>query len=92
MWANAWVCVGVPGATHVSSITPTPTPTAHAPQPQMPGVTTKCKTYYFVKPGDTCLAIEKATAITQKQLLSWNTGINTDCTNMWANAYICVGV
>lgn len=90
MWASAWVCVGVPGATHVTS--PTPTPTPSGPQPQMPGIVSNCKTYYYVQPGDSCWSIEQAKGITLQQILAWNTGIDSGCTNMWANAYICVGV
>jgi LysM repeat protein len=89
MWANAYVCVGVPGASHVTS-TPSPTPTTVGPQPQMPGVTTKCRTYYYVNSGDSCWSIEQAKGVSLDQLRSWNTGINSDCTNLWANAYICV--
>ncbi|AEO69849.1 carbohydrate-binding module family 50 protein, partial [Thermothielavioides terrestris NRRL 8126] len=78
--ASTWVCVGVPGASHTTG-----------PQPQMPGVVASCKTYYFVQPGDSCWSIELAKGISDAQLHKWNTGINADCTNLWANAYICVG-
>ncbi|SPQ17644.1 7dbeae35-a3da-44ea-9ecd-ca6af702dbf4 [Thermothielavioides terrestris] len=52
----------------------------------MPGVVASCKTYYFVQPGDSCWSIELAKGISDAQLHKWNTGINADCTNLWANA------
>lgn len=92
MWASYYVCVGVPGA--VTTFKPTtaaaPVPTATGPQPQMPGITSKCKTYYQIKSGDSCWTIQQAKGVTLAQLRSWTTEINAGCTNLWLGYYICV--
>lgn len=90
MWASAWVCLGVPGATHVASPIPSPTPTGL--QPQMPGIVSNCKKYYYVQSGDRCWIIEQVKGVSLQLILSWNKGINSDCTNMWAHAYNCIGM
>lgn len=92
MWANAWVCVGVPGAVTTPPATPTPTPTPTGPQPQMPGIATNCKKYYKVASGNTCETIQAAKGITLAQIRAWNTMVNAGCTNLWLDYYICVGV
>jgi LysM repeat protein len=89
MWAQYWVCVGVPGV-KTTAATPTPTPTG--PQPQMPGIVSNCNKYYMVRSGDSCYTIELAQGVTLAQLLSWNTQVNSLCTNLWLSYYICIGV
>jgi hypothetical protein len=90
MWAQYWVCVGVPGAKTTAATAPTPKPTG--PQPQMPGIVGDCDKYYLVKSGDSCYTLETAQKVTLAQLLAWNKEVNSECTNLWLGYYICIGV
>jgi LysM repeat protein len=95
LWLNTYYCVGIPGTpttirTSTTSTTkgngvPTPTPT-------QPGMVNNCKTFYLVKSGETCDSIAKKHGITTAQLTKWNTGVGSNCSGMWANAYLCVGL
>ncbi|OJJ66126.1 hypothetical protein ASPBRDRAFT_211716 [Aspergillus brasiliensis CBS 101740] len=89
LWLDYYVCVHVPGATTTSS-TPQPTPTGF--QPQMPGIVSNCKTFYKVQEGDSCYSIDTAAGITLAQFRSWNTEIDSTCTNLWVDYYVCTGV
>jgi LysM repeat protein len=64
-------------------VTPTPTQT---------GMVGNCKTFYFVKSGDTCDSIVKKYGISVSNFKKWNTGVGSDCTGMWKDAYVCVGL
>ncbi|KAK3395115.1 LysM domain-containing protein [Podospora didyma] len=89
MWADYYVCVSVPGATHPSpSPSPTPIP---GPQPQMPNIVSTCRRYYQVNAGDSCYAIQQANGITLDQIRRWNPEVNAGCTNLWLGYYICIG-
>jgi len=46
----------------------------------------------MVRSGDSCYTIELAQGVTLAQLLSWNTQVNSLCTNLWLGYYICIGV
>ncbi|OLN89002.1 LysM domain-containing protein-like protein 6 [Colletotrichum chlorophyti] len=95
LWANVNVCVGTIGSTPV--VTPTPTPTKPAngvttPQPTQPGMVSNCNKFYLAKSGDSCDKIASSGGITFAQLLAWNSGVKSDCTGLWANTNVCVGV
>lgn len=55
-----------------------------APQPEQSGVVSNCNKYYLVGSGDSCGSIELAYNISSAQFLTWNTGINSQCTNLWS--------
>ncbi|KAI8946257.1 hypothetical protein F4801DRAFT_565163 [Xylaria longipes] len=74
-----WVCVGVPGAVTV-------------PTPLMPGTISNCKTFYLVKSGDTCGKIDAQYGLSLATFRKWNTMVNADCTNLFLDYYVCVGV
>ena len=38
----------------------------------LPGMTKNCKSFYFVKSGDSCSKIASAQKITVQQFISWN--------------------
>ncbi|KFY33319.1 hypothetical protein V494_07732 [Pseudogymnoascus sp. VKM F-4513 (FW-928)] len=90
LWLDYYVCVHVPGATTTAPATPTPTNSG--PTPQMPGVVAECKTFHKVVSGEGCDKIEPQYNITLDQLRKWNTQLDSTCTNLWADYYICVGV
>ncbi|KAH4925438.1 hypothetical protein HBI24_196780 [Parastagonospora nodorum] len=93
MQANVNVCVGVIGGTTTK---PTPTTTAgngiQTPQPTQPGMVTNCKKFHYVADGVVCGQIISYQKITLADFLRWNTGINGDCSNMWARSNVCVGM
>ncbi|KAJ3559301.1 hypothetical protein NM688_g426 [Phlebia brevispora] len=75
-------CVAGPAGSTTTS-TPATSPTA-------PGTTSQCTQYYTVQSGDTCFAIEQEFDITSTQFLSWNSGLNSDCTNLELGFQYCV--
>ncbi|KAK3395075.1 hypothetical protein B0H63DRAFT_385338, partial [Podospora didyma] len=62
------------------------------PSPTQPGMTSRCKTFYFVRPGDTCAAIASRHGISVDAFIAWNTGAQSNCQSLWANTYCCVAV
>ncbi|KAK6336935.1 hypothetical protein TWF718_009724 [Orbilia javanica] len=97
LWVGTYLCTQIKGwvpptttatttkpATTISAGIKTPTPT----QAQM---INNCNKWYFVNSGDTCAAITSKTGATLAQLFAWNKSINSDCSGLWANVYVCVG-
>ncbi|KAF2819907.1 hypothetical protein CC86DRAFT_398182 [Ophiobolus disseminans] len=97
MWAEVNVCVGVIGGSTPAPV-PAPTPTKSAgngiqtPQPTQPGMVTNCKKFHFVAKNVVCSQIISYQKITLADFIKWNTGIKSDCSNMWSDAHVCVGV
>ncbi|KAL6233083.1 hypothetical protein BDW75DRAFT_196167 [Aspergillus navahoensis] len=63
-----------------------------APKPQMPDITSDCKSYHKVQSGEGCWAIDSAYGITLDQFRKWNPTIDASCSNLWVDYYVCVGV
>ncbi|KFY46133.1 hypothetical protein V494_00591 [Pseudogymnoascus sp. VKM F-4513 (FW-928)] len=61
-----------------------------APAQTAVGSTPKCKKWYIIESGDTCLTIAAKFDITKTQVNLWNTYINTSCNNIWGSYAICV--
>ncbi|KIH89125.1 hypothetical protein SPBR_07250 [Sporothrix brasiliensis 5110] len=61
------------------------------PSPLQPGTFDNCTAYHLVVAGDSCSAIETASAISSAQFAAWNSGVNADCTNIDVGYYLCVG-
>ncbi|KAF2160118.1 carbohydrate-binding module family 50 protein [Zasmidium cellare ATCC 36951] len=73
--------------------TPKPTTTTSAQhQPQQSGLAADCNNFYLVSAGDTCSSIEGQYGIPAHQFGSWNPSIDSDCSNLLAGYYVCVGV
>jgi LysM repeat protein len=62
------------------------------PSPLMPNTIGNCNKYHRIQSGDGCWSIEQSYAITPEQLQTWNPSIDSSCTNLWLDYYICVGV
>ncbi|KAK1488016.1 LysM domain-containing protein [Colletotrichum tamarilloi] len=93
LWLDYYVCVHVPGAATTTQGTTQPTtPPSTGPTPQMPGIVSNCKTFYQVKSGDSCWSIYSSAGITFEQLLSYNTQVDSSCSNLWLGYYVCTGV
>lgn len=85
-----------------ASSTPTPEPATNtepaansaAPSsgsaPIYPSANSSCKEYYTVEDGDYCLKIEPETGVTVDQLRELNSGLKTDCTNLWLGYQYCI--
>ncbi|KAI2624653.1 hypothetical protein GGS26DRAFT_564572 [Hypomontagnella submonticulosa] len=89
LWLKAYVCISIIGHT------PTPTGPGNGvstPTPIQDGMTKNCKTFYFVKKGDTCATIAAAYKISVSSFVSWNPAAGKDCTGLWTNTYACVAV
>lgn len=57
----------------------------------MPGIVSGCNRYYQVVSGDSCDAIAQKSGVTVANFRRWNTAINAGCTNLWADALVCIG-
>lgn len=93
LWANTNYCVGIIGGTTTTTTKTTTTKTGNGiatPTPTQPGMTPNCDKFYFVNPGDGCADIAKNNNISLDNFYRWNTGAGTDCSTMWASAYVCV--
>jgi hypothetical protein len=61
-----------------------------APAPTRTGSTAQCNKWYVTVDNDTCDALDSKYSITLAQLVTWNTYLNSGCTNLWPNYAICV--
>lgn len=76
LWADYYICTGVPGA-----VTNPPTTTTSAPSPSnspaLPGAVSDCNKWYKIASGDGCDNVAAKNTITVAQLRSFNTQINS---------------
>ncbi|RYP31504.1 hypothetical protein DL767_005727 [Monosporascus sp. MG133] len=89
LWLDYYICISIVGHT------PTPVNPGNGiqtPTPYQNGMTTSCKSFHFVQSGQTCQTITQRYGITQANFVKWNPAVKSDCTGMWANAYVCVAV
>ncbi|KAL2152194.1 hypothetical protein VTH82DRAFT_5378 [Thermothelomyces myriococcoides] len=56
----------------------------------MPGIVPDCARYYLVETQDTCDSIAQKNGITLADFRRWNTYIDENCANLWADALVCV--
>ncbi|OHW95300.1 LysM domain-containing protein [Colletotrichum incanum] len=87
LWLDYYICTSIVGHTPT-----TPGNGIQTPTPIQSGMTTSCKTFHFVTSGQTCQVITARYGITQANFVKWNPAVKSDCTGMWANAYVCVAV
>lgn len=55
-------------------------------------MSTNCNRFYLVQSGDGCYDIASDESIALDDLYSWNPALNGDCTGLFPNYYLCVGV
>jgi len=53
---------------------------------------TGCERFYKVESGDGCYNIAQEAGIALADFYTWNPAVNTDCSGLQANVYICVGL
>lgn len=51
-----------------------------------------CNKFHFVQSGQGCTTIGSTYGVSLAQLVAWNPAIGSQCTGLWANTYLCVGV
>ena len=93
------MCVGIVGYTAtITTTTATTTTTTSTgndittPTPVQTGMVSDCNTFYYVVSGDGCSSIATSQGVTVAEIEAWNPAIGTDCTSLWLETYICVGV
>ncbi|KAM7194177.1 hypothetical protein V8F20_008097 [Naviculisporaceae sp. PSN 640] len=64
----------------------------NTPSPTQDGLTSNCKTFHFVQPGENCEIIAHKFGIPTDKFISWNQGAKKDCTTLWAGTWACVAV
>ncbi|KAI4213784.1 MAG: hypothetical protein LQ349_009258 [Xanthoria aureola] len=98
LFLGYYYCIAIPGSpttratTSTTKPSPSPTPTPKGPQPQQPGIVGNCNRYYKVVRGDSCYTIEQAQQVSALNFQRWNTGIRSDCSNLFVGYYVCTGV
>lgn len=96
MQGETWACVGVVGQATKTTQAPTTTTKAGngvtTPTPTQPGMVANCNKFHYVSEGDTCQQIISYQGITLANFVKWNTGFGSNCNDMWAKAWACVGV
>ncbi|KAL8333673.1 hypothetical protein RB593_003386 [Gaeumannomyces tritici] len=55
----------------------------------MPGIVSNCRRYSQVVSGDNCDALARNNGISVSDFKRWNTFLNSECTNLWADALVC---
>ncbi|KAH8692157.1 LysM domain protein [Talaromyces proteolyticus] len=74
-------------------VTSTTSTADHAPSPTQTGLISSCNAYYLVKPGDTCYGIQSQFGnFTLAQFYTWNPAVKTDCSDLEAGYYACIGI
>ncbi|KAH7356066.1 hypothetical protein BKA66DRAFT_446027 [Pyrenochaeta sp. MPI-SDFR-AT-0127] len=103
LWKDTYFCVGVIGFTPTPTPTTPPKTTAAStsraptngvttPTPTQPGLVSNCNRFYFAKVGESCADVLKNNGITLADFAKWNTGVGSNCQNMWGDTYHCVRV
>lgn len=89
--ADVYVCVGVqaPSSTTTTRI---PTSDVSTPTPIQSGMVTTCSEFYFVASGNSCYDIAVDNGIELASFYDWNPAVQSDCSGLQANVYVCVGV
>lgn len=90
LWAGYYACIGVadePAPTPVNPVNGVKTPS-----PIQAGMVTECNMFHHVESGQNCHDVERLTGASVENLVKWNPAIGEDCTSMWANTHLCVGV
>ncbi|EGD89384.2 hypothetical protein H112_03004 [Trichophyton rubrum D6] len=70
----------------------TTTISSDAPSPTQPGLAKDCDKFHLVVSGDNCYSIQTKYGISTDQFKAWNPYINAECSNLWADYYVCVHV
>ncbi|KAI8692434.1 hypothetical protein NCS56_00000200 [Fusarium sp. Ph1] len=96
IWASTYYCVGVPGTPTTKPALTAPKPTAtggiETPSPIQENIVKNCNKFHKIISTTTCSSIESYYKLPLTTFLSWNPSVGKDCTSLWVNYYVCVGV
>ncbi|KAK3941414.1 hypothetical protein QBC46DRAFT_458301 [Diplogelasinospora grovesii] len=104
LWPDYYVCVGITGSASVTATPISTTPTTvvtsttssgngiSTPTPTQTGMVSNCDDFYDVVSGDGCYNIAAANNITLDDFYAWNPAVGTNCTSLWPDYYVCVGI
>ncbi|KAK6499974.1 hypothetical protein TWF481_010331 [Arthrobotrys musiformis] len=62
------------------------------PSPIQSGMIANCNKFHLVASGQSCQDIVSKYKLSIDILFKWNRAIGAQCTNMWADNYLCVGI
>ncbi|KAF1835104.1 hypothetical protein BDW02DRAFT_588426 [Decorospora gaudefroyi] len=62
------------------------------PMPTQPGMVSNCNRFHYVASGVTCSQILSYQKISLADFAKWNPSVNNDCSGLWAEVNVCVGV
>ncbi|KAK2764377.1 hypothetical protein FQN54_009071 [Arachnomyces sp. PD_36] len=79
----------VPSTTGSTTTVPTGSPT---PSPVQEGIAEDCGEYYFVEKDDGCQDIADEYEISLDDFYKWNPAVEDDCSKLFPDYYVCVGV
>lgn len=95
LWVNVYVCVGIiggPTATTTAATTTPPSNGVSTPTPTQSGMVSNCAKFYHVKEDDSCYDIAIGHGISPSDFSAWNPAVKDDCSGLWPNVYVCVGL
>jgi hypothetical protein len=98
LWTSYYVCISIVGVSPSPTTTTKATTTTSAgngvatPTPIEPGMTASCKTFHKAVDGDECGTIANNAKITLENFIKWNPQVGSDCSNLWLDYYVCIGV
>jgi len=97
LWPDYFVCVSIIGVnpSFTTSVRPTTTKPGNGiptPTPIQDGMYGSCKKFYKVVSGDGCWAIADSNKIALDDFYKWNPAVKTDCSGLFPNFYVCVGI
>ncbi|KAK4186788.1 hypothetical protein QBC35DRAFT_475109 [Podospora australis] len=95
LWIKTYVCVNVIGHTITSTTgsSSATSPPTNVPSPIQTPVASNCNKYHKVaSTSTTCQAIADYWGLKVADMNSWNPSIDSACSNLKVNHYVCVGV
>ncbi|KJZ69800.1 hypothetical protein HIM_10818 [Hirsutella minnesotensis 3608] len=87
LFPDYYICVG-------RSATPTTSkpPANSTPTPVQDGMVKNCKKFYKVKSGDGCYNIAQSNSIALNDFYLWNPAVKSDCSKLFPDYNVCVGI
>ncbi|KAF3898088.1 Carbohydrate-binding module family 50 protein [Trichophyton interdigitale] len=87
------LCLERSGSSTISTTSSTPMPTSLPPSaPTQPGADKNCNKWHVISEGDNCWSISQKYGISLDDFLLWNPGVGKDCSALWLNYGVCIGV
>ncbi|GIJ99590.1 hypothetical protein Aspvir_001724 [Aspergillus viridinutans] len=62
------------------------------PTPYETGMVSDCDAFHLVVSGDTCATIASSAGISVSNFETWNPTVGFDCSGLWLDYYVCIGI